>query len=84
MLFYTNVMFVIFKRVSLRLGIMIVFFLFGLLVIEFHQDKVQNLYYECQCCGSKTIKAEDKNKWTIRTCRCTIYSINSKDKRSKK
>lgn len=89
MLFYKNAILIIFEKVSLGLGIIVVFFLCGLLAIEFHQDKIQDLYYEtqknvklslenglyeCQSCGSRTIKSEDKN------CSACGILFNNKDK----
>ncbi|WP_143452718.1 hypothetical protein [Konateibacter massiliensis] len=76
MLVYKNAMLVIWAKVSFGFGITIIFFFSVLLAIEFHQDKKQNLYYEtqknvkltledglyeCQSCGNRAVKAEDKN-----------------------
>lgn len=74
-------------KISLGIGIVITFSFCVLLAIEFHQDKKQNFYYEtqkkvklplgngmyeCQSCGNKTVKANDKN--------CSICDILFEDK----
>ena len=63
-------------KISFGIGIFISLFFIGLLTIEFHQDKRMNMYYEtqknkklnlgkglyeCQACGNRTVRSEDKN-----------------------
>ena len=63
-------------KISFGIGIFISLFFVGLLTIELHQDKQMNKYfetqkneklklgeglYECQTCGNRTVKSEDKN-----------------------
>lgn len=87
MLAYETALLAICAKISLGSGIVITLSFFALLAIEFQQDKEQNLYYEaqkkvklslgngkyeCQSCGNKTVKANDKN--------CSICGILFEDK----
>lgn len=80
---YKSVILVICAKVSLGIGAIIILIFMVLLAIEFYQDKKLNLYYkahknikltlgkgryECQSCGNRIIKAEDKN-----CCICGIW-----------
>lgn len=62
-------------KISFGIGIFIIVFFIGLLSVEFHQDKRMDLYYEtkkdekmdlrnglyeCQACGNRAVKSEDK------------------------
>lgn len=87
LLFYKSALLVTCEKVSFWFGIIIVVFLCGLLAIEFHQDKNINLHYEiqknvklpirnglyeCQSCGNRTVKSENKS--------CNVCGVLFKDK----
>lgn len=77
---------VLLAKVSLGIGGLIIIFLTVLLAIEFRQDKRMNKYYEdnknvkiplgnnlyeCQACGCRQIKHEDRS--------CTVCGIRFKN-----
>ncbi|WMC94107.1 hypothetical protein [Kineothrix sp. MB12-C1] len=74
-------------KISFGIGISIIVFFIGLLAVEFHQDKRMNIYYEtkkdeklvlgrglyeCQACGNRGVKSEDKY--------CSVCGILFKEK----
>ena len=90
LLVYKSQIFVVFAKLSFWLGIAIALFLCVLLAVEFRQDKNCDLYYEdqkntklslgkgmyeCQACGSRTVKSTDKN--------CNICGLLFKDRGGK-